>query len=557
MFKKLLFVAILASLIASAFSMPVPRLQDGNCPSSPARLKQADIAVVTVGDGETLNLRVSPNLNAERIVKIPAYTYVTIIAGPICDGGYRWYEVGWEGKDGWSAEVGPDGEYNMIPNGDPVPNNNQATPFSPPHDCENCPMPTEFVDQGYLGPLNFGNVTFQIENTYFVFINDDPQLRKVPDQNTFEALGESITFSCDWVRCADFIIGLDVPSVTTNPETFCEFKYRYFPNNPSPLWSPCQGILIEPPSESPCGIGSIIISPLSPQNSGVVVTVKAEGGCYDDLRAMRLLVNGSQVWEDGGNLNATWKTDGLPAGTYVLTIQAVAVGDNDWSWSVAETTFNYILTAPSLVEVPIEPVTVPTLPESDKNWFCRKLGMFCPALGSQMPEPLRPPRSPFDDGKLDFVQCTEYVQTIRPDSLCWLEQPANGNLWAKQLSSTESEYLGITHNDDPNIEDIVVWEENCSAIDNHVGVVTSDSEARCQKGEVAVIDANHGEDGKIYDGSNYTCYTIEPSCMEFIHRSTKNIDSATCIAFNKPVDAQPYCDQFSGLRKLWCKLTGM
>lgn len=142
--KKFLFFATIIILVASAFSMPVPKLQDGNCPSSPARLKQADIAVVTVGDGETLNLRVFPGLKESIIVKIPAYTYVTIIAGPICDGGYRWFEVGWEGKDGWSAEVGPNGEYNMIPNSptvpDPVSTQPIGIPNEIPSDCENCEL---------------------------------------------------------------------------------------------------------------------------------------------------------------------------------------------------------------------------------------------------------------------------------------------------------------------------------------------------------------------------------------------------------------------------------
>jgi hypothetical protein len=181
MYKRILFVAIFVSLIATAFSIPIPKFQDGNCPSSPAMLKQADIAVVTVGDGETLNLRVQPNVNAERITKIPKYTYVTIIAGPICDGGYRWYEVGWEGKDGWSAEVGPDGVYNMIPNGQPVPNNNSSG-------SENT-APAESTEEGYKGPTNFGNVFFQIKDEYYAFLNIDPPiLRKVPNIDTLNAL---------------------------------------------------------------------------------------------------------------------------------------------------------------------------------------------------------------------------------------------------------------------------------------------------------------------------------------------------------------------------------
>lgn len=86
----------------------------GDCPASPALLKPKDIAVVGNTD---LNLRPSPGIDNDPIMVIPNFSYVTIIAGPKCDGGTRWYEVGFKGNDGWAAEVGEGGIYHMIPNG--------------------------------------------------------------------------------------------------------------------------------------------------------------------------------------------------------------------------------------------------------------------------------------------------------------------------------------------------------------------------------------------------------------------------------------------------------
>lgn len=94
-----------------------------NCPSSSATLSPGNIAVVA-DYGDTLNLRVQPGTNANIISKIQPYTYVTVISGPKCADGYRWYEIGFDGKDGWAAEVGPDGQYNLILNGQPMPQNN-------------------------------------------------------------------------------------------------------------------------------------------------------------------------------------------------------------------------------------------------------------------------------------------------------------------------------------------------------------------------------------------------------------------------------------------------
>ena len=100
-------------------------LVGGDCPSAPARVNAGDIAIVSDEAGQSgLNLRVQPGLGQEIIMSIPLNSSVSIIAGPKCKGGYRWYEVGFQGQDGWSAEVGPDGLYNLKPNSSSAPASN-------------------------------------------------------------------------------------------------------------------------------------------------------------------------------------------------------------------------------------------------------------------------------------------------------------------------------------------------------------------------------------------------------------------------------------------------
>jgi len=88
----------------------------GNCPSAPANIKIGDIAVVTDYQPSRLRIRRQPGLGQEIIGEIPVNGYASIISGPRCVDGYRWWEVGYNGMDGWSAEVGSDGLYNLIPN---------------------------------------------------------------------------------------------------------------------------------------------------------------------------------------------------------------------------------------------------------------------------------------------------------------------------------------------------------------------------------------------------------------------------------------------------------
>jgi surface antigen len=129
MFKRGLVLAIFTFSIATAAARPGVSFQDYGCPSAPAQLKPGDVAVVTISDANNLNLRPQPGLNQEIIAGIPKDASVTILAGPVCTGGFRWYKVDYQGQDGWSVEVGPEGLYSLFPVGTSLVDgqNNQST----------------------------------------------------------------------------------------------------------------------------------------------------------------------------------------------------------------------------------------------------------------------------------------------------------------------------------------------------------------------------------------------------------------------------------------------
>ncbi|MBL8049645.1 MAG: hypothetical protein JNM46_00345 [Anaerolineales bacterium] len=103
-----------------------------------------------------------------------------------------------------------------------------------------------------------------------------------------------------------------------------------------------------PPTAIPvtCSTNDISVSPSSPQTSGTKIRVTARGDCNTGLRAMKLLVNNSQVWEDAGNLNATWNTNGYSDGTYNLKILTCGVHDNSCAQADVES-FNFVIASSS------------------------------------------------------------------------------------------------------------------------------------------------------------------------------------------------------------------
>ncbi len=73
------------------FGAPPPRLQVG-----------ARAAVVQ--DFGSNNLRAEPDSSAELLGVIPEGAVMDVIGGPVCAGGYGWWQVVYDGQTGWTAE---------------------------------------------------------------------------------------------------------------------------------------------------------------------------------------------------------------------------------------------------------------------------------------------------------------------------------------------------------------------------------------------------------------------------------------------------------------------
>lgn len=69
------------------------------------QVKVGDVAIVTQEDNRPLNVRQEPNLTAQTLVQaLPGDTF-QVIDGPVCEGGYLWWQVRLDnGSTGWSAE---------------------------------------------------------------------------------------------------------------------------------------------------------------------------------------------------------------------------------------------------------------------------------------------------------------------------------------------------------------------------------------------------------------------------------------------------------------------
>lgn len=83
------------------------------CPGFVQSQLQEGVTAINT-DSVPNNLRAEPNLNAERIGEIPPGATVQVVAGPVCDQGYAWWQVEYNGQFGWTVE-GEGSEYWIEP----------------------------------------------------------------------------------------------------------------------------------------------------------------------------------------------------------------------------------------------------------------------------------------------------------------------------------------------------------------------------------------------------------------------------------------------------------
>ncbi len=99
---------------------PVPTSND--CPGVlPSLVKPGTIAIVNTASNSNINVRSEIRLSKDAIIdKLAPRSLFTIIRGPFCAEGYRWWEIGYNGRGGYAAEADGVG-YMYVPNGTTLP----------------------------------------------------------------------------------------------------------------------------------------------------------------------------------------------------------------------------------------------------------------------------------------------------------------------------------------------------------------------------------------------------------------------------------------------------
>src|SRR5690349_888832 len=106
-------------LCALATIQPMVAQEEIECPDAPpTRLADFDDAVVT--PGQSNHLRDEPSLDGEIIGELPAGTLVNVLNTHECADGYLWWEVAYNGIQGYMAEGDADA-YGLEPYVEPTP----------------------------------------------------------------------------------------------------------------------------------------------------------------------------------------------------------------------------------------------------------------------------------------------------------------------------------------------------------------------------------------------------------------------------------------------------
>ncbi len=105
----------------SSAGSPSTTNQTQNC-NSISRLRVGDIAVVSDATPSSIALRQGPSASYGTYTYIPIRTQLTIIGGPSCsDARLVWWETQYDGYTGWVSETTRGNNYDLIPNGMPLP----------------------------------------------------------------------------------------------------------------------------------------------------------------------------------------------------------------------------------------------------------------------------------------------------------------------------------------------------------------------------------------------------------------------------------------------------
>jgi hypothetical protein len=82
------------------------------CAGAPLqRLILQERARVLADDPRPVNLRAAPGTDAAVLEQIPIRAVLLVVAGPRCEGAFTWYQVRYNGQEGWIAEGDLTGYY--------------------------------------------------------------------------------------------------------------------------------------------------------------------------------------------------------------------------------------------------------------------------------------------------------------------------------------------------------------------------------------------------------------------------------------------------------------
>lgn len=167
-----------------------------------------------------------------------------------------------------------------------------------------------------------------------------------------------------------------------------------------------------------------------------------------------------------------------------------------------------------LVEAPVE------TPETDSNWFCKNLGMFCPVLAAELVN------------TTCDAQCVPYARSRRADlkERRWSNKSTADGILADAMKMTtfidpktgQQMQVRVRSNDElPMTDDLVIWPSKCSGAwcsGGHIGFNTTD-------GYITIYDSNWK-------------YQSGATCSQ---RSGEKIDIQPCMKFiTKPFPAGSY-----------------
>jgi len=188
----------------------------------------------------------------------------------------------------------------------------------------------------------------------------------------------------------------------------------------------------------------------------------------------------------------------------------------------------------SVDSLPIENDEIYVEEPEEESFFRR---FFPQAHASEICNPIR---DPFDDKDPNFTQCTEYVQRLRPDVLCWLPKPTNkiavhAHLWDDYATNEEYGVGIVTVSEEPLVGDIVVWNQNCGddyKIYGHVAIVTNTRIGNDGRTYFDVDEANADSKGTISIGIHNNIPVDD--CMSFIHEPGVGINNETAVQKEEP-----------------------